>query len=129
METQKHEIKLFDIINNYRKHENLDGLRYDDAISNVARKHSFDMATGRVAFGHDGFEDRVKNLSGNQALKISENVASFQGHPINEEIIAQFWLKSESHLKIIRGDYQTTGIGIAKGKSNKYFITQLFVQQ
>jgi uncharacterized protein YkwD len=56
-------------------------------------------------------------------------VAAYQGNPLSEEIIVQFWLKSARHRKIIQGDYKLTGIGVAKNSDDKFYITQIFIKE
>ncbi len=127
MPFQINEIKLFNIINSYRQSRGLKRMTYDDKIAAVACAHSSDMATGRCEFGHDGFDDRVKLFSTTYS-QISENVAYYEGHPLNEEIVVQFWLKSNRHLEIVTGDYDMSGVGVAKSPNEIFYITQLYLK-
>ncbi|MEB3337507.1 MAG: hypothetical protein VKJ46_08605 [Leptolyngbyaceae bacterium] len=36
-------------------------------------------------------------------------------------------MKSPGHLKNIKGQYNLTGIGIAKDSQGKYYFTQIFI--
>jgi len=105
-------------------------LALDEKISQLAREHSKAMADKKVPFGNCGFKERIRKIAlflPNKA--VSENVASYQGNPVSEEIVIQFWLKSAKHKKIIQGNYNITGIGIAKNSDDKYYITQIFIRK
>lgn len=121
------EKKLYEKINGYRISQTLNTMDYDEDVAAIARGHSENMAAGRCDFGHDAFDERAARLS-TQFEHISENVAYYEGHPLNEDIVLQFWLKSTRHVEIITGDYDVTGVGIAKN-DHTYFITQLFLKK
>jgi uncharacterized protein YkwD len=112
-------------VNDYRSKKGLPPLTMNADISSAAEKHSRDMAANKVAFGHDGFEDRVKNFSkkigGVHAS--AENVA--YGILSPKEVV-DIWLKSPGHRKNIEGNYTLTGVGVATGKDNVIFFTQIF---
>lgn len=129
MPFKKNENKIFNLINKYRYSFGSAPIGYDVFLADIARRHSREMATSFTTFGHNGFENRVEKLSEISYKEVSENVATYKGDPINEEIIVQFWLKSERHRNIIQGNYHKTGIGIAKKPNESiYFITQLFLE-
>lgn len=116
-------------INQYRAKKGLPSLTLDNTISEQARKHSQNMASGAVAFSHDGFALRVKAI----ALTISysssaENVAYNQGYGNPATQAVEGWLNSSGHLKNIQGNYNLTGIGVAKNASGEYYFTQLFIR-
>ena len=118
------------LINQNRIKMNLPPLKLDERISQLARTHSKMMAKSKVPFGNCGFKERIRKINSfipNKAA--SENVAAYQGNPVSEEIIVQFWLKSARHRKTIQGDYNLTGIGIAKNSDDKYYITQIFIKK
>lgn len=115
-------------VNDYRSKKGLPALQMNVDISSQAEKHSVDMATNKVSFGHDGFEDRVKII----AKKIgnihssAENVA--YGNLSPKEVV-DIWLRSPGHRKNIEGKYTLTGIGIAANKDNIIFFTQIFTSK
>lgn len=116
-------------INQYRAKKGLPSLTLDNTISEQARKHSQNMASGAVAFSHDGSGERVKAI----ALTISysssaENVAYNQGYGNPATQAVEGWLNSSGHLKNIQGNYNLTGIGVAKNAENEYYFTQLFIR-
>jgi uncharacterized protein YkwD len=115
-------------VNDYRSRKGLPALEMNVDIAAQAEKHSVDMATNKVGFGHDGFEDRVKIISkkiGN-IHSSAENVA--YGNLSPKEVV-DIWLRSPGHRKNIEGKYTLTGIGIATGKDNIIFFTEIFTSK
>jgi uncharacterized protein YkwD len=112
-------------VNEYRASKGLQALEMNAGMCLQAEKHSAGMASGKVSFGHDGFEERVKVIArkiGN-IRSSAENVA--YGNLSPKEVV-DIWLKSPGHRKNIEGKYTLTGIGIATGKGNVVFFTQIF---
>ncbi|MEH2043198.1 CAP domain-containing protein [Nostoc sp.] len=127
IDTAALEQSIFNQINNYRISQGLSALTRNAAIDNQVRIHSQNMANGTVAFGHTGFSERVK------ATRISykaagENVAYNQGYSDPATIAVQGWLKSPGHLANIRGNYNLTGIGVAKNSQGAIYFTQIFIR-
>src|SRR4051812_15766555 len=50
-------------VNEYRAGKGLGPLQMNDYASLAAAKHSRDMATGNVPFGHDGFDERMARVT------------------------------------------------------------------
>ena len=117
-------IAILQFVNEDRKQHGLALLQFNAMESSLALKHSQDMATGRVKFGHDGFNSRAiaiqKELGGSE---IGENVAS--GLMTAREVV-DGWLKSPGHKKNIEGNFILTGIGYARNKKGELFFTQIF---
>ena len=106
-------------------------LAYDARIAAVARRHSRDMADGRIAPGHDGFESRRRKISKSVPLKgIAENVG-FNDYPRSETVRAAVsgWLGSHGHKENIEGSYDLTGVGIARDARGGWYFTQIFVRR
>ena len=124
------EKKIHQLINQYRNSMNLPVLELNERISQLAREHSEAMVNKKIPFGNSGFKERIRKITLFLPNKVaSENVACYQGNPVSEEIIVQFWLKSAKHRKIIKGDYDLTGIGIAKSTDDVYYFTQVFIRK
>lgn len=124
------EKKLMTLVNKERDKHSLSPLVELDMLSKCAKKHSQNMAEGRVKFGHDGFEDRVKAVqkyARHNAL--GENVAYtyYIEHPLKTAVDG--WMKSPSHRENILGDFQETGIGIVVSSEGRYYMTQLFAKK
>lgn len=112
-------------INKYRQGKLLPALQMNMVISDQAEKHSEEMAHKKMSFGHDGFQDRVRNMIAKLGtLRASaENVA--YGELTPEEVVG-LWIKSPGHRKNIEGNYTITGIGTAKAKDGTIYFTQIF---
>jgi uncharacterized protein YkwD len=119
---------ILDLINQHRQGKGLQPLQLNPIISAQAEKHSTDMAGKKTPFGHDGFEDRVKQIS--QKLgpvrASAENVAD--GQMSAKEVVAG-WLNSPGHRKNIEGNFSLTGIGVAADSRGTLFYTQIFVNK
>ena len=114
-------------INAYRVARQLPALALNATISNVARTHSQNMATGKVPFGHQGFQARVQTLAKSFAFRAAaENVAFNQGFSDPATTAVNGWINSAGHRNNIVGNYNLTGIGVAKTGTNKYYFTQIF---
>lgn len=111
--------------NQFRKSNNLPALVMNEELNVLARKHSEDMARGRVAFGHAGFQKRnesaAKSIS--SARYFAENVA--YGASTAAEVVT-LWKNSPGHRRNMLGKYIYIGIGIAKDKNGQLYYTQVF---
>jgi uncharacterized protein YkwD len=117
-------------VNRYRISQNLPPLRLDARISHEARLFSQKMANKQVPFSHDGFEGRVKAVQRKIPLeKMGENLAFMKGYPDPVAVAVKGWINSPGHQKNMVGDYNLTGIGIAKNNAGEYYFTQLFVKK
>ncbi len=127
MNTATIEAAVFQKINQYRASQNLPALTRNSTIDNQARIHSRNMASGKVAFGHDGFSGRVA-ATGIAYSRVAENVAYNQGHQDAATQAVQGWLNSSGHLVNIQGNYNQTGIGVASNNQGKIYFTQIFLR-
>ncbi len=113
--------------NQYRKSKGMTALTMENDLNEIASKHSKDMAKGRCAFGHAGFDERqskaqkiIRPFSG-----MAENVA--YGANDGREVVT-LWKNSTGHRKNILGNYKYIGIGHAKDNRGVIFYTQVFVK-
>lgn len=121
------EQQIHEQVNAYRAEQGLGRLSLRSVITQQARQHSENMATGRVEFSHNGFEDRISTIA--KSLKLqsaAENVAYNSGYDNPGKQAVQGWLNSDGHRKNIEGDYNLTGIGVVEIDGAFYF-TQIFV--
>jgi uncharacterized protein YkwD len=122
------EQKVFRLVNDHRLGSGLSRLEWNDAIAGQGRSHSRDMASGAVPFGHDGFDQRLANIRALVSLSLAgENLALISEYPNPAEMALQKWLSSQNHLENIEGDFNLTGVGVAKKGDNTYYITQIFI--
>ena len=119
--------EIFTLVNKHRTQVGLKPLKMVTVISTEAARHSRDMASGKTAFGHDGFDKRFDKLT--TAIKngtsMAENVAYSTGSPAR---VVDNWLQSPGHKKNIEGDYTLTGIGLAKAADGQVYYTQIFLK-
>ena len=114
-------------INQHRRSRGLSPLQINNLITTEAEKHSQQMASGKTTFGHSGYDARINRIS-NQlgpARKSAENVAL--GSKSVDEVVSG-WLNSPGHRKNIEGDFNLTGIGVARNKKGVLYYTQLFIK-
>lgn len=114
-------------INQYRASKKLPPLSIDPQISQVARIHSENMANGKVSFSHDGFEGRAKAIT-IPYKSVAENLAYNFGYSDPVRNAVEGWIKSDGHRKNMEGQFNMTGIGVAKNAKGEYYFTQLFVR-
>ena len=114
-------------VNAYREKRHLSPLKMNNVISQEAEKHSRDMASHAMSFGHDGFNDRIKRLY--QQIKEcrsgAENIAYYK---ISAQVLVDKWVSSPGHRRNIEGNYNLTGIGIAHDKKGWAYYTQIFLR-
>ncbi|HHF7353267.1 TPA: CAP domain-containing protein [Legionella anisa] len=114
-------------INEYRQKHGLSKLTMDNHMVIQARQHSQDMANHRMPFGHQDFGKRVAKLrsqiknTGGAAENVAYNYKTAQ-------IVVSQWVKSPGHRRNIVGNYNLTGVGIARDKQGKLYYTQIFLQ-
>jgi len=108
----------------------LGSLQMLNAASTQAYQHSKDMATGKTGFGHNGFEQRVQAIKKTMGVSImsasAENVAYGE---LSAREVVNGWLNSSGHKRNIEGNYNLTGIGVAKDRSGTLFFTQIFLRK
>lgn len=117
-------------VNQYRQSRNLPPLILDPTISEQSRLHSQAMASGKVPFSHQGFEQRVKSI--NKVIPYrasSENVAYNMGYRDPGQQAVQGWINSPGHRENMEGSYDLTGIGVAKNAKGEYYFTQIFIRR
>ncbi|MGE5143967.1 MAG: CAP domain-containing protein [Acidobacteriota bacterium] len=117
------------LVNAHRVRRHLRSLAADSTLARIAREHSREMAERRVSFGHDGFDDRVKEAERSYDFsEIAENVA-LNDYPRSRTVAVAVdgWLGSRHHLENIEGNFDRTGVGIARAGDGTYYYTQIFI--
>ena len=120
------------LVNDHRGSLGLTPFAFSPEIAAIARRHSQNMAAGRVEYGHGGIESRRHAVRSFIRQKgNAENVHTIRNHPtpavIGQEVVAD-WLDSPGHRRHIEGDYHLTGIGVARAADGRYYLTQFFVR-
>ena len=114
-------------VNEYRVKHHLKPLKMNTRMSEEAAKHSRDMATHSIPFGHQYFDKRIHKLFAEiqQCQGGAENVA--YNYKDAKDVVTN-WLTSRGHRRNIEGNYNLTGIGIARDKKGKIYFTQIFLR-
>jgi uncharacterized protein YkwD len=120
--------EILDLINEHRTGMGLSPLVMNDVIVAAAQNHSRNMGAKKVPFGHQGFDARMDKL-GKQLKPVSGFAENVAYGPIKAKDAVELWLNSPGHKKNIEGDYNLTGIGIAKGKDGELYYTEIFVHK
>ena len=125
-EATSYDMQIFDLVNAHRKKIGLSALKYDDDIFNQCYIHYKNMATGKTAFGHDGFSDRVKNLT--PCYGAAENVAF--NYSTNPEDVVNMWLTSSGHRANIESTQAThSAVSAVKNSEGAWYYTQIFIKR
>jgi uncharacterized protein YkwD len=118
------ETSILQYVNEDRQLHGLTPLQMNALESSLASKHSQDMASGRVGFGHEGFNSRARTIQKSLGgIAFGENVA--YGLMTAREVV-NGWLNSPAHKKNIEGNFIFTGIGYARNKKGEIYFTQIF---
>jgi uncharacterized protein YkwD len=117
-------------VNAYRAEQGLPPLTLDERISQQSRLHSEAMASGQAPFSHDGFEQRVQTIARSLPYRTAaENVAYNQGFsdPVAQAVAG--WIDSPGHRVNMEGNFDLTGIGVARNDAGEYYFTQVFIRR
>ncbi|ARG98901.1 SCP-like extracellular [Legionella micdadei] len=114
-------------MNEYRAKHGLKPLKLDSLMSKEAAKHSRDMARHAIPFGHKNFDKRIHRIFAKikQCQGGAENVA--YNYKDGKDVVRN-WLTSPGHRRNIVGNYNLTGIGLARDKKGKLYFTQIFLR-
>ncbi len=115
-------------VNAYRRSKGLANLQMSGAASQQAELHSRNMATGKTAFSHDGFSQRITTISNaiGKTSAAAENIA--YGSTTARQVV-DGWIKSSGHRKNIEGNYNLTGIGVYSDAKGVLYFTQIFLKK
>ena len=118
---------ILGLVNDYRKTKKLPPLQNNGAMEYQARRHSMDMGTHRVPFGHQGFSFRMKYVFDKipGSTQVGENVA--YGN-LSAKAVVSGWINSPEHRKNMEGNFKYTGIGVTRNMQNQLYFTQLFAK-
>ncbi|MFT3981496.1 MAG: CAP domain-containing protein [Ferruginibacter sp.] len=116
---------VLEYTNAFRKENGLAQLQSNEVLNKIAQQHSRNMASGKVKFGHAGFNARnasaAKQIAGLRYF--AENVAY---GPVSGEEVVNLWKNSQGHRKNMLGNFSMIGIGVARSKDGTYYYTQVF---
>ncbi|MBA3536339.1 MAG: CAP domain-containing protein [Tatlockia sp.] len=114
-------------VNEYRAKHHLKPLQMNNQMSEEAAKHSRDMARHAIPFGHKYFDKRIHRLfvEIKNCQAGSENVA--YNYKDGKDVVRN-WLTSPGHRRNIEGNFNLTGIGLARDTKGKLYFTQIFLR-
>jgi len=113
--------------NAFRAQQGLPALEWNPRLAKIAEKHSLDMGDKKVPFGHQGFNDRVKQFPF-RTRSFAENVAWNSGHGDPARTAVTGWINSPGHRKNMLANNTLCGIGVYRNTSGAYYFTQLFAR-
>lgn len=125
---KQYQQRVLDEVNRYRLSKGLNKLELNEDIAKEARQHSLDMAEKKMAFGHQGFDQRISHIQARipHFAGGAENIACFKLPP---QQVVQKWLTSRGHRRNIEGRYHLTGVGIVQDAKGWIYYTQIFVKE
>jgi uncharacterized protein YkwD len=123
------EARVFERVNAHRVAIGLPPLAPHRELAEIARRHSRAMASGRVDFGHQGFQSRGREAYALIPYRgFGENVSR---HTRDAEEVPDAamrkWLASRVHREHVEGEYDASGLGAAVSPEGTWYLTQLFV--
>ncbi len=122
------EQEIVDLINHYRDTTGQSELVANDVLRREARNHSINIATGKVPFGHEGYQERANTIFNEVGGTVfGENVA--EGNYPDATYFIESWLNSPSYKENIDRDFNYTGVGVAENESGAKFVTQIFLKK
>lgn len=107
---------FFSRTNHERSSRGLRGVTLDAHLSDIARRHSQDMANRHELYHNDNLGNEVENWE-----ELDENV----GEGPNVEAIHDAFMDSSVHREAILGNYEKVGIGTV-WKDNVLWVTEIF---
>jgi uncharacterized protein YkwD len=121
---------IVDQINNHRASIGLAPFKNDPTIAAEARKHSEAMATRAVPVSHTGYYQRIaaidKVIPIHSAVEnVTFNYSKYD--PVGNLLMT--WLNNPALKNNLEGLYDLTGIGVARGGDNEYYVTEIFVKR
>lgn len=80
------------------------------------------MASGKVAFSHDGFSTRIKNLGGSGAENVAYNYSD------NPNTVVTQWMDSSGHKANIENKtYKKSAVAAVRSDDGRWYYTQIFI--
>eukprot|EP01132_Coremiostelium_polycephalum_P003138 gene3138-3923_t len=117
--------RAFELTNQYRRANGLPSCNWNDSLMQLGAEHSKNMGTGVVAFGHDGFQNRIRRYPF-QHRGTAENVSYRYGSNDVAKDAVDGWINSPGHRKNMLGQFNLCGVGVFKARDGKIYLTQLF---
>lgn len=126
--------EIFDLVNKERRRKGLSDLDWNHNLAKMARDYSRKMARENFFAHYDtnggSVVERADKAQISRWTKIGENLFScFNMSDYNESAV-RGWLKSSSHKRnMLDRDWTDSGIGVAKSREGKIYVTQVFIRR
>ena len=126
------ERQAFVLLNAERTAKGLEELVWNDAVAEVAREHSRNMAEAKF-FSHQGsdgsmVDDRADRMGLGNWSAIGENIAFLKGFDNPAEFAVEKWMQSPSHRKNLLGkNWRESAVGVAITPDGTFYFTQVFI--
>jgi uncharacterized protein YkwD len=123
------EAKILELTNETRKEKKLRPFKMSPTLTEVARKHSANMARQRkLDHKLDGKTppQRIKD-SGYVFVGWAENIAMNRDKSGTAEQVFKWWMESPTHrANILKPELREIGVGMARTDNGQIYFTQVF---
>ncbi|MCD9189616.1 MAG: CAP domain-containing protein [Pyrinomonadaceae bacterium] len=128
------ELEIFELVNRERRKKGLSNLYWDDDLSKMARNYSKKMARGNFFSHYDEDGESVIERAAKSRVsgwrKIGENLFYCEGMDNYQSVAVKGWLRSASHRQnMLDRSWTDSGIGIAKSRNGRVYVTQVFIKR
>jgi uncharacterized protein YkwD len=127
-----YEAEIYNRINRERVRTKRTLLVWDERLAEIARGYSREMAS-KGFFGHSDphgrkVQDRIEKARISNWRKVGENLFWVETQDNFSPLAVKLWMESPSHRdNILDRDWKSTGIGIWRSESGRFFVTQIFL--
>lgn len=131
---EQDETYIFDLVNEERRKKGLSELYWDEGLSKMARNYSRKMAKDNFFSHYDADGESIVERADKAKVKgwrkIGENLFYCEGMTNYQSIAVKGWLRSASHRQnMLDRTWTDSGIGIAKSREGRIYVTQVFVKR
>ncbi|KAL4459423.1 hypothetical protein ABPG74_018036 [Tetrahymena malaccensis] len=116
---------IIDLINQYRKQNNMLQLQFSPNIMPTCEYHSRNIAQGEAPFGHDGFDGRVREISLYADFVLVCECVVQSTTPVDCQKLVTELINNERHKKNLLSPTTHASAGVYS-KQNSAFITIIF---
>lgn len=117
--------ELLILVNEHRSDQELNPLKRNEQLDEIAKNYIVEYAGERQAFDHSGFELRafeaIKKCNG---VAYVENIAK---GPSDHTAVLEKWMQSPEHAAHLMGDFSQTGLAVGGSDKSGYIYVQLFL--
>lgn len=124
---------VYSLVNREREKKGLSDLGWNVDLARLARSYSEQMAVEDFFSHYDNagnsVVERARRMKIRKWRKIGENLFESIGDRNYANASIVMWMKSPTHRQnILDAQWTQTGIGIARSRDGKTYITQIFIE-